>query len=308
MFRRLVATTSVVLVVVTGSGSAFASIGVGSSGSVSASKGTVDLTTSTADDGESRVYTVHFRGPVTDHGWSYSGTLTGTGSTFAWSASMDSTPVLSVTSDDGTVAGRCVGGSGTADEVTASALHMKFGCVLSRNGSTPWQIALDSVLTQDTNAGSTWTGSYLEKDTGLPRVTAGQSVSQGEVQLGDETGDGYLTYGPLRLSGQIDIGGILYSGDLVSGTSEPVQSSDIPPLAMSGSSNGMTVTGTCSGTYDSQVVGQTGVASSYELDCSLAVGSAAPAAVTLKTVFVTGTGGCSYRDCWGDSSGYYMAD
>lgn len=305
IWGRAASMSVVVVMMATAPGNAYAAVGIGLQATAQGSQGSVDLTVTSDADGVSSDYTVNFRGRITDHGWAHSGTLTGTGSTWLWTASMDSTPILSMSSEDGTVSGKCVGSSETADDVTSGALPMTFGCVLSHAGGTPWQITLQSVLTQDTSAAATWTGSYLENDVATPQASLDGALSYGDVQIGNASSFGELQYGPLRFSGQIDIGGVLYTGDLVSGMSGYVASNDVPPLAVSGSSNGMDVTGTCSGAYDG-TLGQAGVAS-YEFTCSLAVGTAAPVTVPLKTVLLTGTGGCSYRDCWGDSAGYFVA-
>ena len=269
------------------------------------SQGSVQLTVGSADAGESSVYTVTFDGPISDHGWTHTGTLTAVGSTWSWTASMTTTPILSVSSDDGTVTGTCAGSSNSVDVLPTAALDMTFGCVLSRSNSTPWQVTLRSTLQQDVNGAPTWSGDYAESDVATPSVNVDGALSYGDVQFGDVTGDGVLQYGPLRLSGQITIGGTQYRGDLVSGVSDPVTDGTVPPLAVSGSANGVDVSGTCTGAYD-DVLAQAGV-SSYEFTCTLAVGSAAPVQVPLKTVFVGGTGACSYRDCWGDSWGYFTA-
>jgi hypothetical protein len=300
---RRVANLFVVVAIATASGGTYAA--AAATASVQVSQGAVDLTRSSGDNGESTVYTVNFHGWVTDHGWSHTGTLTGVGSTWAWAAGMGSTPILSMSSDDNTISGRCAGSSDTIDEVATGALHMDFGCVLSRNGGTPWQITLESALIQDLNDAAIWTGRYDENDVATPQANLRGTLSYGGVQLGDASGLGYFQWGPLRFSGQINIGGTLYRGDLVSGMSDPTASNDVPPLAVSGSSNGLDVTGTCSGAFD-QTVGQ--VADGfYEFTCNLAVGSAAPATVSLKTALVSGTGACSYRDCWGDHAGHFTA-
>lgn len=307
MFRP-VARLAVVAAVVVTSGAMSSVSAMASTVSAQANKGTVDLSVGTADAGETSVYTVHFRGPISDHGWSHTGTLTAVGSTWSWAGSMSNIPILSVSSDDGTVSGTCgtVSQAASVDEALIGdgpALDLDFGCVLSRSGSTPWEITLQSAVTQLT-AGAPWTGSYVEGDTATTQVNT-RSLTYGEVQLGDSSGEGYPQYGPLRFSGQIDIGGNLYRGDLVSGVSDPVASNDIPPLAVSGSSNGVTVSGTCAGTYD-ETSAQADV-SSYEFSCTLAAGNAAPVTVSLNAVFTTGTGACSYRDCWGDSEGYFTS-
>lgn len=303
VFWRRVAHLAVVFAVVTAAGGGlFAASASAVSTSGQLSKGMVDLSRVTGDDGESSVYTVHFRGPISDHGWAYNGQLTAVGATWSWTASLSSTPILSVTPDDGTVTGTCAGASDTADLVTTSAFDMTFGCVLSRSGSTPWQITLRAALSQDATDPALWTGDYVESET-TSQVNVPGDLTYGEAQLGNRSSVGYPSYGPLRLSGQISIGGTLYRGDLVSGTSDFIASNDIPPLSISGSGNGVTVSGTCSGTYD-ETLAQAGL-SSYDFSCSLAVGGAPPAAVSFKTVFTSGTGTCSYRDCWGDSAGYF---
>lgn len=274
------------------------------------SNGTVDLSVGSADAGDTTVYTVHFRGPITDHGWSYNGTLTATGSTSRWTGSLDNLPFMSISSADGSISGTCAAASNAAEDESlvtspSTALDMDFGCVLSRNGGTPWAITLHSVLTQGISGGPTWTGNYVEDDTATPQVNAPGSLTYGEVQMGDGSSDGYPEYGPLRFSGQIDIGGTLYRGDLVSGISDPIASSDVPPLAVSGSSNGLDVSGTCSGVHDESLA-QADV-DSYEFSCSLAVGAAGPVTVSLRSVFVTSTGACAFRDCWGDSEGYFVS-
>lgn len=276
---------------------------------VQTSKGTVDLTVGSADNGTTSVYTVHFRGPITDHGWTHTGTLTAIGYSWPWTASMANMPILDASTGDGKVTGTCAGISQAAavDETVSGdgpVLDVTFGCVLSRNGSTPWEVSLQSVISQAQSVGP-WTGIYVEDDTATPQVNQG-SLTYGDVQFGYESADGAQRLGPLRFSGQIDIGGALYRGDLASGLSDWVTSDDLPPVAVSGSSNGMTVSGTCSGIYD-ETSAQAGLPS-YEFDCSLAVGPAAPVAVSLKSVFDGGTGGaCSYRDCWGDEAGYFTA-
>src|SRR5436309_1569595 len=94
---RRVANLCVIVAVVTVSGGTYPA--VASTVAAQASKGAVAVTVSS--DSYTSNYTVHFRGPITDHGWSYSGTLTGVGSTWAYAASMNNTPILSMTSDDG---------------------------------------------------------------------------------------------------------------------------------------------------------------------------------------------------------------
>ena len=272
-----------------------------------AQAGTVGLTLTTDSATLTRNAAVTFRGQVVGHGWTYVGTLAGTGKTWSYNSSLANLPILSMTSGDGTVAGTCVGSSETADQTTNAVIDMSFGCVLSRNGGTPWEVVLDSALQQLNASGyddGTWSGTYGQATAPTPLVNAGHTPTYGQIQLGDAESGGAIQYGPLRFSGQIAIGASLFRGDLVSGTSAWVQSSDIPPVAVSGSSDGQTVSGTCSGTPD-DVLGQ---GSSGDLfTCSLSVGSAAPVTVLLNSVYTGRFGGCSYRDCWGDSAGLFTA-
>jgi hypothetical protein len=299
----------VVITAIAVSGAAWPASATASLLPVQTSKGTVNLTIGSTDSGDTTVYTVQFTGPITDHGWSHTGTLTAIGSTWRWTASMANLPFLSVSTGDGKISGTCAGASQAAsvDETVAGdgpLLDVDFGCVLSRLGGTPWEITLHTLIKQGLAGGSTWTGTYVEDDVASPGADPSGSATFGQVQLGTYTSEGTPQYGPLRFSGQIDIGGTLYRGDLVSGVSDYVRSIDIPPLAVSGSSNGLDVSGTCSGLYD-ETVAQADV-QSYEFTCSLAVGQAAPVTVSLKSVFDRGVGACAFRDCWGDSEGYYV--
>jgi len=320
VFWRRVAHLFFIVAVVTVLGGTYPA--AASTASAQASKGSVDLTISTGCCWSD--YTVHFRGPISDHGWSYSGTLTGVGTTSVWTATMDETPILSMTSDDGTVSGNCAGNTVGTDEVaqaadianvteapavteiggevSTAAIEMDFGCVLSRNGGTPWQISLHSTITQDTSAGATWTGSYAETDVATPQVNVKGALTYGDVQLGWFSPSGALQYGPLRFSGQIAIGATLYRGDLVSDLNNPVTALPggyVPPLAVSGSSNGVNVSGTCNAVYNAAAL--------YDLVCTLAVDSAAPVTVSLQPTYVTSIRGQSYRDGWGDDAGYFVS-
>lgn len=273
-----------------------------------ASAGTVTLVRGVDPATTDANFTVNFQGRISDHGWSYVGTLSGTGTTWGYSGGVTQPPYLSMTSADGSVSGWCAGDSETGGLVAAGTLDIEFRCVLSRDGGTPWETALDATTQQVASATSqsSWSGRYVGASVTAPEVAADGSPSStyGEVQLGSQENGDAIAYGPLRFSGQIAIGSTLYRGDLVSATSAFVASSVIPPLPVSGTSNGVTVTGTCTGTPNETA---SNVAPTYSFTCSLAAGTAPAVTVTLIGVFPVSANACSFRDCWSDEAGWFGA-
>lgn len=286
---------------------------IGAGGTATANAGTVTLTRSLNLTTQNADFALTFQGRVTDHGWSYVGTLTGTGSTWGYGGEVSQPPYLAMTSGDGSVSGWCSGGSETgvlgADTLNMATPDMEFQCVLARNGGTPWAIKLDAVAQQPAAIyQDTWSGRYVEADVTTQEAGADGNPTYGQVQLGSQTSDGAgISYGPLRFSGQIALGSFIYQGDLVSGTSAYVQSSDIPPLSVSGTSRGVTVTGTCTGSPDPTISNVTPSYDFYDFSCSLAAGTAPTVTVALRGVFDTSAGACSFRDCWGDEEGWFTA-
>jgi len=135
-------------------------------------------------------------------------------------------------------------------------------------------------------------------------VRATASESHGDIQFTDETDGSGVVYGPIRLSGHFKLGNVSWDGDLISGQSALVQQADIPPLAMSGSDDGHTVGGTCSGSLDPTLDQAT---TAYDLSCTLGVDGAAPTTLALRTVFTRQRARCSGRICWSDDAGWFVA-
>jgi hypothetical protein len=106
----------------------------------------------------------------------------------------------------------------------------------------------------------------------------------------------------LRLSGQIMIGSTRYRGDLVSDTGPYGFGVSIPDMTVSGSANGLTLSGDCSGVVDS-VLSQ--VKWTLDFTCQLSVNTATPVTVQLQTTYTGGGGRCNGRQCWSDYAGYF---
>ena len=264
-------------------------------------RGTVTLTQSVDPSTGNANTSVTFVGDLSGHGWRYAGTLTGSGQTFGYDGWIGVIPTLSMTSADGSISGRCGASSETAGDVPSVLVDLTFGCVLARNGGIPWEVHLVSEVKQRSVA-DPWSGHYVQAEPAVSQVGLAAGQTYGEVQLGNQSYPGVFEYGPLRLSGQIQIGAQLFRGDLVSDISGPITEGGVPPLTVTGSSDGLKVTGTCGGDVSYPL---DEVASAYDFTCSLSIGSDAPVAVRLVAVFTNSTGGCSFRDCWGDQAGYF---
>ena len=277
------------------------------------SNGTVTIVRTIVSD-QQYDYSVAFDGPLNVHGWSHTGRLAGTSQAFLWEVFDQTIPNFDVSTDDGRVTGQCGGGMGnTVDDTTGLGLGVTpnsygFDCVLSLDGGTPWQINIDT-STQETDGPSTVTfsGTYNVVDTETASLVGlDEDVTYGDAQLTEYTDDGGgVQWGPLRLSGQLMIGSTRYEGDLVSDIGPYVYSSPMPPMNMSGSANGMTVSGSCANTPNgpvSSVIGQ--VEWTFDFNCQLAVNGGAPNTVHVRTVFNGGGGRCSGRQCWSDYKGY----
>lgn len=264
-------------------------------------RGTVTVTQSVDSSTGNANTSVTFAGDISGHGWRYTGTLTGSGETWAYDGWIGVIPTLSMTSADGSISGRCGAGSETAGEIPSVLVDLTFGCVLARNGGIPWEVHLVSEVKQR-SVGDPWSGHYVQAEPAASQVELPGGQTYGEVQLGDQSSPGVFEDGPLRFSGQIQIGPQLYRGDLVSNISGPITEGGVPPLTVTGSSNGLEVTGTCSGDLSYPL---DEVVSAYDFTCSLSIGSDAPVVVSLVAVFTNSAGGCSFRDCWGDQAGYF---
>ncbi|MDQ1696091.1 MAG: hypothetical protein QOJ03_1444, partial [Frankiaceae bacterium] len=232
--------------------------------SIQVSRGDVTITRTSVSDAQEVDYTVSFVGPLKVHGWSHTGALTGTSSAVIWETFTDNIPNFDVATADRVVTGQCAGGpDNPVDDTTTVDLSdardllnrhgYSFDCVLSHDGGTPWQVIIKAQTQQsELSPDSTrFSGTYSVTDAETSVVGLDENVTYGDAQLTEYTDDGGgVQWGPLRLSGQIMIGTTRYRGDLVTDTGPYVFGGSIPDMTVSGSANGLTVSGDCSGVID----------------------------------------------------------
>lgn len=289
---------------------------------VNVNEGTVTIVR-VADDDINFDYTVTFEGSIADHGWTFSGTMGGSShqtdrlGVFPWFV-----PIFTVTSSDGSLSGTCGGHQGDelepvseqlVDGVPATPiLQERFDCELSRNGSTPWWIRIDSTLPNSSTVGNqtTFSGLYRALDVEPSLVEGDKTGTHGSYQLVQPSYFNVDTqmFGPLRLFGQIVIGSQIYRGELVTTEVLPDDTSDccvnMPPLNIEGTGEGGYVTGTCAGVPDIGTNKWTGVVEyipGWTFTCHLALNSAAPVEVTLRALETD-------SDSRGEMKDYYEGD
>lgn len=258
-------------------------------------------------------YSVAFDGPLNVHGWSHTGRLSGTSGAYLWEAFDQTIPNFDVSTDDGRVTGQCGGAlRNTLDDATTlgtglTPSHYEFDCVLSQDGGTPWQITIRTDTQEsDTPSTVTFAGTYKVVDTASSYVGIDEDVTYGDAQLTEYTDDGGgVQWGPLRFSGQLMIGSTRYEGDLVSDVGPYVYAMPMPPMNMTGSANGLTVSGSCANTPDGPVTTVIGHAEwAFDFNCQLSINGGSPNTVLWRTTFTGGGGRCSGRQCWSDYKGY----
>ena len=251
-------------------------------------------------------YTVTFEGSIADHGWTFSGTMSGGShqtdrlSVYPWTI-----PIFTVTSSDASLSGTCAGHPGNSVDSRSTPVvavpqetaipQEQFDCELSHNGSTPWWMHIDSLLPTNVTAGqqTTLSGSYGALDVEPTLVGGDQTGTHGDYQLVSPTyyNDSTQYFGPLRLFGQFVIGSQIYRGELVTTEVLPDDRSDcciaMPPLTIEGTGAGGHVTGTCAGVPDIGTNATTGVVENipgWTFTCQLALNSAAPVELTLRAL------------------------
>lgn len=241
--------------------------------------GTVTIT-QTTDPGTGAVdFAVSIKGPIHGHGWTYTGELSGTRQESAYNESISEIGTFDIAADPAGVTGMCntssiIGGTISSDAPVDTTIY----CVLSKDGSTPWLTVIDGYLAPavtDTT-GTTWRGYYALTDTSTPTFEK-PPPTHGDSQVIDETVGGGDRY-KLQLSGQVAVGSGLYTGEISSdwsGVSYIHDGEPEPTVNASGTDNGHTVTGPCSGAWTS---------SGWNFDCSLSLDSGPAADVRLSIV------------------------
>jgi hypothetical protein len=273
--------------------------------------GTVSITR-TADPVTGDVdYAVSINGQIRDHGWNYSGELSGTRQSASFPDSLSEIGAFDVTSNPAGVTGMCTSYS-TFGSLTANyddPVDAEFECVLSKDGSTPWLTALSSALTPavtDANA-TMWQGYYAQTETTTPTLrTASPSHGDSQVVENSYGGDGGRY--TLQLSGQIAIGSSLYTGEISSDWSDRYYLHDgnpTPTVNVSGSNGGHTVAGPCTGAVTS---------SGWDWDCSLSLDSSPSVDVKLgirnsnSGIFCSGSNANDTYACDTYTTGNYSGD
>jgi hypothetical protein len=282
-----------------------------------------DVTDVVTGDGR-MTYDITLTGSFAVHDWTYSGRLRGESQSATFNASLGEIEPFTLDSDDGTVHGDC-GGSRTEDEVTAvnptatNAGDFTFDCVFTRNGGTPWQIVLraQTVLsgasTSNLIVTESYTGVFDASEVDSAFTDDGTQQTYGDVQFA-ESWDRYDgdRCGPLRLSGRLQIGSVAYTGDLVSEVTDFFFAASCPPLTITGSSNGVDVTGTCQPVPEARdvVESNTGLFTRevWDISCHLATNGGEQVAVPLRATFTSmANRGNGWTYGWSDLSGYYTA-
>lgn len=253
--------------------------------------GTVSIT-QTSDPAGGVDYAVAINGPIHDHGWTYKGQLSGIRrTTESFTENLSSIGAFDVTSDPAGVTGRCATWSTLGNLVSTDApVDTDIECVLSKDGSTPWLMGISSTLAPavtDTN-GTTWRGFYTHTETTTPSQSA-TPPSHGDSQVEERSFQGGLQY-TVQFSGQVAVGSSLYTGEILSDSSGWFYIHDgnpTPTVNVSGSNDGHTVSGQCTGAQSS---------SGWDWDCNLSLDSAPSVDVALATtsggsgIFCSGAG------------------
>jgi hypothetical protein len=242
--------------------------------------GTVSITQTPDPVTGGVVYAVSIQGLIRDHGWTYDGELSGVRhTTESFTENLSSIGTFDVTADPAGVTGMCDTWSTIGNTVTTDApVDTTIYCVLSKDGSTPWLTVIDSYLAPDVTdtTRTTWRGYYALTDTSTPTFEK-PPPTHGDSQVIDETVGGGDRY-KLQLSGQVAVGSGLYTGEISSdwsGVSYIHDGEPEPTVKVSGTDNGHTVTGPCSGAWTS---------SGWNFDCSLSLDSGPAADVRLSIV------------------------
>ena len=295
MLRQLTAIGAVVTALA-------AMTGVAGAGPVTVSStvnaGTVTITQTTDPVTGVADFAVSIKGVIRDHDWTYTGELSGTRQSDDDSENLNYIDTFDVTATPAGVTGMCNSYSTSGSLANVSApVDADLECLLSKDGSAPWLASLNSTLAPvvtDTNL-TTWQGYYTQTQTTRP--TLRQSPTHGDSQVhsnGWGDGDRYS----LQLSGQIAIGSALFNGELASDWSQRFYLHDGPPepiVNVSGSNDGHTVAGPCSGYPTS---------SGWAFECSLSLDSAP--AVDVQFVIKDANSGTFCTGSYAD--GTYICD
>lgn len=302
------------MVVATGLGMAQAAPVAVHPQSVQVSRGSVSIV-ATKVTAQQTNFQVSFTGPLAVHGWTHNGTLRGTSTAYNWEVFDRTIPRFPVATGDGVVKGGCGGtpddpvdsNTGVAASEVTDVHGYAFGCVLGHNGGPRWHVDIGTTLKEQVVGATTTrlTGTYRVVDARSSLVGIQQDVTYGDFQLTTYTDDGGgVQWGPLLFSGQLVIGSTRYVGDLASDVGPYVYSLPMPEMTVAGSSNGLHVTGQCTGAFDATL---SQVTTTYDFTCRLQVNAGPVVTVPLRGLVTHGSGRCLSRQCWRDEMGYFIA-